>query len=295
MRTPPSSSRQPTGRLWLLLLALVAAALVVGCGDSKEKSSGTTSSADPAPTAEIAPPSDIADAGKIVFCSELAFPPVEYIDKGEVKGSDIDIGNEIAKRMGVTAQFDNTGFDGIIPALLGGKCDAILSGMNVTPERAKEVDFVEYFKMGQAIMVPPGNPDDIRTLDDLSGHSVAVSIGSTNKDFLEEASQKLVDEGKDPIDVNPFPKDTAGVEALRTGKLDAYFADASIVAFYISQSPGDFEFGGKPIRAVTNGIATNPSNTELHDALQQAVDAMYEDGTIPEVLKKWNLAGSELS
>lgn len=284
-----------TPRIWFLLIALALGALVAGCGDDDAASSGSTSADTTAQTAEITPPAAIADAGKIVFCSELAFPPVEYIENGEVKGSDIDIGDEIAKRMGVRAQYDNTGFDGIIPALLGGKCDAILSGMNVTPERAREVDFVEYFKMGQAIMVPPGNPDGIRTLEDLSGHTVAVSIGSTNKDFLEEASRRLVAEGKDPIDVNPFPKDTAGVEALRTGKLDAYFADASIVAFYISQSPGDFEFGGEPIRAVTNGIATNPNNKELHEALQQAVDAMYDDGTIPEILRKWNLAGSELS
>ena len=296
MPIPRSSSpqRHVVSACRLLLVLTLGALLVAGCGDDDTASSGTTAGGTAARTAEIAPPDAIADAGKLTFCSELAFPPVEYIDNGEVKGSDIDVGDDIAKRMGVRAQYDNTGFDGIIPALLGGKCDAIISGVNVTPERAEQVHFIEYMKIGQSIMVPPGNPDGIATLEDLSGRSVAVSIGSTNKDYLETASKQLVEAGKDPIDINPFPKDTAGVEALRTGKLDAYFADASIVAFYIQQSPESFELAGKPIRAVIDGIAVRKDDTELQEAIQQAVDAMYEDGTLPEILARWNLGDSVL-
>ena len=72
-------------------------------------------------------------SGTLTFCSDITYPPEEFYQGSKPVGSDIEIGAEIARRMGVKGQFDNTGFDGIIPALLGKKCDAIISGMNDTP------------------------------------------------------------------------------------------------------------------------------------------------------------------
>src|SRR6187397_2652818 len=86
-------------------------------------------------TAAIAPPPNIASAGKIVFCSDLGYPPMESLQGSQPVGADIDIGSAIAKSMGVEAQFRNVGFDGIIAALLAKKCDAIISGMTDTAER----------------------------------------------------------------------------------------------------------------------------------------------------------------
>src|SRR5262244_590383 len=70
-----------------------------------------------AAAAEVTPPASIASAGKIVYCSDISGPPLGYFDENNNPiGSDIDLGKEIAKRMGVTAEFANTPFDGIIPA-----------------------------------------------------------------------------------------------------------------------------------------------------------------------------------
>ena len=83
-----------------------------------------------ASAASIKPPAAIAKAGKIVYCSDISYPPEEFFKSGNTAvGSDIDIGTEIARRMGVKAEFANTCFDGIIAALLSDKCDAIISGM----------------------------------------------------------------------------------------------------------------------------------------------------------------------
>jgi polar amino acid transport system substrate-binding protein len=81
--------------------------------------------------------------------------------------------------MGVKAQFDNTGFDGIIPALLSKKCNAIISGMNDTAQRRKQVGFVDYLRVGQSLMVKKGNPDHINGLVSLSGRTVSVELGTT--------------------------------------------------------------------------------------------------------------------
>src|SRR6266542_6803289 len=256
----------------------LAVLLAAGCGGSSKKASTTApavTSTTTAPAVAIQPPANIKSAGKLVFCSDITYPPEESYKKGTTtpEGSDIDIGNDIAKRMGVTARFDNTGFDGIIAALLGKKCDAIISGMNDTPERQKQVAFVDYINVGQSFMVKKGNPEGINGIADLAGKSASVEVGTTNKDYLDQQSKKLAK----PIDVVTFPKDTDAANALKTGKVDAYFGDAPVVAYYIEKDPSSFTFGGTPINPIPVGIAIRKTDTELQSAVKAAVDAMYAD------------------
>src|SRR5213592_3367919 len=126
----------------------------------------------------VKPPANIARAGKIVYCSDITYPPEEFYKGGKAAGSDIDIGTNIARRMGVKAQFVNTTFDSIIPALLSKKCDAIVSGMNDTARRRKQVNFVDYISVGQSFMVKKGNPLHITKVFDLSGKSAGVESGT---------------------------------------------------------------------------------------------------------------------
>ncbi|HEU5278413.1 MAG TPA: ABC transporter substrate-binding protein [Gaiellaceae bacterium] len=274
----------------VVLLALIAA----GCGGGGKESAGTTTETTASGGASITAPAAISSAGKLAFCSDITYPPEEFYEGSKPVGSDIDIGTEIAKRMGVKAEFDNTGFDGIIPALLGKKCDAIISGMNDTPERRKQVFFVDYIKVGQSFMVKKGNPENITGIPSLAGKSASVEVGTTNKDFLDAESKKLQAQGKKRIDVVTFPKDTDAANALKTGKVDAYFGDAPVVAYYIEKDPASFAFGGKPVNPIPVGIAIRKGDTELQQAVQQAVDAMYADGTMKKILDKWQLGDTAL-
>jgi polar amino acid transport system substrate-binding protein len=272
----------------LLALLLTAA----GCGGSSKssKSYGTTTSG---AAASITPPANIKSAGKLVFCSDITYPPEESYKSGTTtpEGSDIDIGNYIAKKMGVTARFDNTGFDGIIAALLAKKCDLIISGMNDTPERRKQVAFVDYLKVGQSFMVRSGNPAHITGIASLAGKSASVETGTTNKDFLDAQSKKLQAQGKKAIKVVTFPKDTDAAAALKTGKVDAYFGDSPVVAYYLLQDPGAFGIAGNPsvVNPIPIGMAIRKSDTELQAAVKQAVKAIYADGTMDTILTRWKL------
>ncbi|HET7745523.1 MAG TPA: ABC transporter substrate-binding protein, partial [Gaiellaceae bacterium] len=202
----------------------------------------------------ITPPPAIKSAGKIVYCTDATYPPEEYFQGSKIVGSDIDIGAGVAKQMGVKAQFKNTGFDGIIAALLSKRCDAIISGMNDTPERRKQVDFVDYLKVGQSIMVKKGNPNHISTLESLSGHTVSVESGTTNRDFLAATSAKLTKQGKKGISIKTFPKDTDAFAALKAGRVDAYYADAPPVAYY-AKTDKSVVVAGNPINPFPIGIA----------------------------------------
>jgi polar amino acid transport system substrate-binding protein len=275
----------------VLLLAFAAS----GCGGSSKSSESTTTQTTTAGSgASITAPASIASAGKLVFCSDITYPPEESYKQGTTtpEGSDIDIGNYIASKMGVKARFDNTGFDGIIAALLAKKCDAVISGMNDTPERRKQVAFVDYLKVGQSFMVKKGNPENITGLDSLAGKSASVETGTTNKDFLDAQSKRLTSQGKKAIKVVTFPKDTDAANALRTGRVDAYFGDAPVVAYYIEKTPDAFSLGGTPVNPISIGIAINKSNTELQSAVRKAIAMIYADGTMDTILTKWKLAGA---
>jgi len=246
-----------------------------------------------AAAATITPPASIAKAGKIVYCTDATYPPEEFFQKGRIVGSDIDIGAEIARKMGVRAEFKNTTFDSIIAALLAKKCDAIISGMNDTAERRKAVDFVDYIKVGQSLMVKKGNPEHITKLADLSGKRVSVESGTTNRDFLAAQSKKLVKQGKKAITIVTFPKDTDAVAALKAGRVDAYFGDTPPVLYYVAQNPTSLQNAGEQINPLLVGIAIRKRDP-LRAAVQKAVNRMYADGSMKRILAKWKMSGFAL-
>ncbi|MDQ2984115.1 MAG: ABC transporter substrate-binding protein [Actinomycetota bacterium] len=275
------------GLLALLLIAVLAA----GCGKKKKSQPSTTGKTG---GSSITAPSRIASAGKLVFCSDITYPPEEFYEGTKPVGSDIEVGAELAKRMGVKAEFNNTGFDAIIAALLAKKCDVIVSGMNDTPERAKQVDFVDYMSVGQSFMVKKGNPAKVTGIPSLSGKKASVEVGTTNKDFLDAESKKLTAQGKKAIIVIPFPKDTDAANALKTGRVDAYFGDAPVVAYYVAQNPDSFTFGGQPVNPIPVGMAIRKEDKELSAAIAKGVKAMYDDGTMKKILDKWKMGDTAL-
>jgi polar amino acid transport system substrate-binding protein len=234
----------------------------------------------------------VVQASTLTYCTDT-YPPEEYYQGSKIVGSDIDIGTEIAKRLGMKAKFQNTGFDGIIAALLSKKCDAVISGMNDTPERRKQVAFVDYIRVGQAVMVKAGNPKHIKSMTDLSGLSVSVEVGTTNKDYLDGQNKLLKKKGKAAIKIVTFPKDTDAAIALKTGKVDAYFGDAPVVAYYIAKDPKSFGFGVNPVAPIPVGIAIRKGDPPI-PKIQKAVNAMYNDGTMLKILKKWKMSGTAL-
>jgi len=236
----------------------------------------------------IKPPANIAKAHKIVFCSDVTYPPEEFYRGSTPVGSDIDIGSAVARLMGVKAEFANTGFDGIIPALLSRKCDAIISGMNDTPTRRKQVLFVDYLRVGQSLMVQKGNPKHVKGLASLSGLTVSVEVGTTNAGFLQTASKRLAAVGKKAITIVTFPKDTDAANALKTGKVDAYFGDSPVVAYYIKTDPS-FAFAGQPINPIPVGIALRKDEGALAADLRRAIRTTYKNGTMHRILGRWNM------
>lgn len=241
-----------------------------------------------AASAAVTPPPAIKSAGQIVFCSDITYPPEESYQGSKAIGSDIDIGTDVAAQMGVKASFKNTTFDSIIAALKAKRCDAIISGMNDTPQRRKQVNFSDYLKVGQSLMVKKGNPEHITSLASLSGKRVSVETGTTNRDFLAAQSSKLTKAGKKAITIVTFPKDTDAAAALKTGRVDAYFGDSPVAVYYVSKD-SSFAVGGSPINPIPIGIATRKGDP-LGPAVTKAIHALYANGTMRKIVAKWGMS-----
>jgi polar amino acid transport system substrate-binding protein len=226
---------------------------------------------------------------ELVFCSDIAYPPMESYEGTTAVGADIDIGDEIAARLGREPVYSNIGFDGIIAALLGKQCEAIISSMNNTPARAEQVDFVDYLYVGQSLIVPIGNPLSLNTLDTLCGHTAGAQVGTTNLDALNAASAECEAAGKEPIDIVGVPSNTDAVLALKTDRVDAVETDSPVAAYYVAQDPETFELAEAVIDPILVGIAFNKDNTALRDQVQTVIDEMYADGTMMKILEEWHL------
>jgi hypothetical protein len=132
------------------------------------------------------PSGQLAFADKLVICSDVPYPPQEFFDaNANPIGSDIEIGQEIAKRLGVTPVIQNSVFDTIIAAVTAGKCDIIISAQNITSARIKQVDMIPYFQAGQSFVVAAGNPLGIKVQNDLCGKKIAAETGTTEVDYLQ--------------------------------------------------------------------------------------------------------------
>jgi polar amino acid transport system substrate-binding protein len=255
---------------------------LVGCLIAMAAASVVAMSAGAAPAAKT-----------IVFCSDTTYPPMESLQAGKAVGADIDIGTALAKLLGEQAQFKTTGFDVIIPALVAKKCDAIISAMTDTAARRKQVDFADYVTVGASLMVKKGNPSHITGLASLSGKSVAVEAATTEKATLDAENRIFAKSGKAKITIKIYPADTSAAAALLAGRVDAYFADATPVLYYIKKAGGKFQTAGPQIQSAPEGIATRKGDP-LGGQFKTAIAKLYSNGTMKAILAKWGLSAFAL-
>lgn len=225
----------------------------------------------------------IREAGEIRIASSGAYPPFSMVnDQNEVVGFDVAIGKAIAERMGVEPVIVTTAWDGIIAGLLANKYDTIIGSMSITPEREKAVDFVgPYYHAGRAIFVP--EESDIEKMDDLKGKTIGVTLGETHEKWAREQT-----------DMDWELKTYKGLPELllelQNGRIDAMVIDSipGRVAITKENRPiRELDLPGLEGGEVAVGIAIRKGNPELKAAMQEALDAIMEDGTYEEIAMKW--------
>jgi polar amino acid transport system substrate-binding protein len=289
--------------------ALACAALVlVGCGSGGDGSGSSAaptsagaaaSSAIPAPAKDDAlaaqVPQSVSADGKLVFGTDASYPPNEFTapDGTTIIGMDVDLGTAVAQKLGLTAEFQNSAFPGIIPGIQGAKYELGMSSFSVNPERVQTVDMVSYFIAGTSVGVKAGNPDNINA-DDLCGKAVGVQAGTVQVEDIAARNQKCTEEGKPAIQVTELQAQTDVTLALNSGRIVAMLADSPVVDYAVKQSEGGLEAIGAPYDTAPYGIALNKGQTEFAQAVQGAVQALIDDGTYQAILDQYGVANGAI-
>jgi polar amino acid transport system substrate-binding protein len=264
-------------------VASIATLVLSGCSSSPQ------STATDAVPPKVAPPA-ILQAGTLKVCAPNdGTPPSMYFDpSGKLVGSEVDLANAIAAKLGLKTQMVQSGFAAVIPTLQARQCDVIMATLYIKPEREKVVDFVPYLYSGTAIAVSKEHPATITGMDDsMCGKKVMVAIGTTAEELSQEQSDKCKAAGKQPVDINRNNQAAVSIQQVQNGQMDAYLDTAETIGYYISKTGAQIQFAGQPFGTIKVGAATLKGNSELHNAIQQALDEIVSDGTYNKILDQW--------
>ncbi|MEV0409870.1 ABC transporter substrate-binding protein [Streptomyces sp. NPDC050448] len=287
-------------------IAVAGALILTGCGDQTDKGSSSTpsggTSKDSSAPLFSALPKKIQDAGVIKVGTDSAYAPMEFVEGGKIVGVDPDIAEALGKQLGVKFQFTAGTFDGLITSIYTGREDAIMSSITDNKKRqeglddkgqkiGKGIDFVDYFSSGLSLLVKKGNPEGIKSMDDLCGKTVAVQRGTIYEDSFKAQADKC---GDKKLTIQAFDTDAEAQTRVKAGGAVADLNDYPVAAYTVKTSGGgnDFEVAGQQSDVGLFGIGVSKDNNQLRDALKQALDAAIKDGSYGKALEKWNVQDS---
>jgi polar amino acid transport system substrate-binding protein len=239
------------------------------------------------PTAPVVMPPAVVRPGKLVVATNATLPPVQFIDeKGNLQGMRIELGNEIAKRLGLEINWVNVQFEAHIPGLQGGRWDLIVTGLFFTPERAKLMYLIPYELQAISISVPKGNPKKLGQPTDLAGRPVAVEIGGYEERQIRRINEEQTKAGAKPMDIRTFNTFADSYQALRAGQVEAVVSVDAVAKFY--QDKGEFE------RAMS-GIAGSPAtiaakSKDLAQAVLKVMNDMKADGAYDALFDRYGVS-----
>ncbi len=177
-------------------------------------------------------------AGSFKYCTDPTFPPMELASaSGAITGFDVDMATQLAATWGATAASVKTAFPGLIPALDAKKCDAVISGIFITPDRLKQAGAVAYMHSHRVLIVKAGNPKHVTSPNGLKGLNVAVQAGTKYEEYLKALKAKI------GFSLQSYPGDTDAVAQVLLGRADAVLTQDTSFAFQAGKHPGKIAIG----------------------------------------------------
>ena len=233
----------------------------------------------------------IKEAGKIVMYTDAAFPPFEYTSGDQVLGVDVEIGQEIAKDLGVELDVKNVKFDSIVPGIQSGKADFGAAGITVTDERKEAVDFsIEYYTSVQYIICKEG--DTYANLSDLAGKTIGVQLGTTGDFLVSDAVKGTEDEETGEhvagalegtgAECKQYANALEASQDLLNGRIDAVVIDKLPAESIVANNTGIKCVKVGDAEPESYGICVAKGNTELLDSINSTLERLQSEGKIEE-------------
>lgn len=235
-------------------------------------------------------PESVRAAGSLKVVISLAYPPMEYTEPGsaELRGFDIDLANAIAGRLGLEAEFADVEFQQLVPQVLTGRSDMILTAFSDKVERQGQLDFIDYFMTGAVFFSTVDHKAEIKSEADLCGKTIAVATGTSWVGWAEKVGAETCP-AETPFNVIQLPTLAEHLLQIRQERAQASVIGIEGLADLNRQKPGGYYQIGTPGESTPYGIAFAKDNHGLRDAVLAALKALAADGTYQSILDRHGL------
>ncbi|GAB3341074.1 basic amino acid ABC transporter substrate-binding protein [Bordetella tumulicola] len=229
--------------------------------------------------------------GVLTVGTDLTYPPYAYFEDKVPAGFDPDFSRLMAKKLGLKANILDTRFADLVLGLRANRFDMVASALYVTPERAKQIDYVPYLKTGSSLIVLNTSKNSPAVPADLCGMKVSTIKAASWTPKLTAVSESTCKEaGKQPIRIMEFPTSPEALLALKSGAADVMMEDAAVAHQMVTNMKDDIKVTSKGlIYPIVIGLGVNKDKPELRDALSKALADARDSGEYEALLKKYGL------
>ena len=227
-------------------------------------------------------------ATSFTFCTDPTFPPMELASaSGAISGFDVDMASALAKTWGASSKAVKTAFPSLIPALKAKKCDAVISGIFVTPDRVKQAPAVTYMETHRVLIVKHGNPKHIAGPLGLKGLNVAVQAGTKYEEYLKSLKAKI------GFNLQSYPGDNDAVAQVIIGRADAVLTQDTSFAFQAKAHPGKIDVGYTFPAKDSFGIYYRKGDA-IGAKLKEGVATLKANGTLKKLALKYKIPPADV-
>lgn len=246
---------------------LVISAALAGCGTNNSKNTGNTLL------------DQIKSSGKILIGTEGTYAPFTFHDAdGKLTGFDVDIANEVAKRLGVKAEFVETKWDGMFAGLDAKRFDAVFNEVSIRPDRQKKYDFSDPYIVSKAVLIVRDDNTSINKFEDLKGRKSGQSLTSNLSDIARS-------NGAEIVQVDGFNQ---AIDLLTSKRIDATVNDSLSFLDLKKQKPDTpIKIVAEQKNAEKSAALFRKGSKELVNAVNKALADMKSDGTYLRISEKW--------
>jgi L-cystine transport system substrate-binding protein len=257
--------------------------LMTACGEKDDQSQPVTAASQP-PQQSTVPAAktlfdSIKESGKIKIGTEGTYAPFTYHDKDDkLVGFDVELAEEVSKRLGVKPEFIETKWDGMFAGLDAKRFDLVANQVSIRDDRKEKYDFSEPYIVSKAVLIVHNDNQDIKKLADLKGKKAGQSLTSNLTDIAKENGASIVQ-------TDGFNQ---AIDLLLSKRIDATINDGLSYLDLKKQKPdAPIKVVDETSDASKSGFLFNKNNKELVDAVNKALADIKSDGTYLKISEKY--------
>lgn len=243
-----------------------------GCSDSTESSSTA---------GEDNSLQKVLDSGKLILGLDATFKPMGYTDENdEIVGFDIDVAEEVCKRMKIELVKQPINWETKEEDLKVGRIDCIWNGMSINPSRAEEMNLSDPYMCNEMVFVVKSD-STAKSMSDLQDKVIGVQNGSTAQEILKAS------EIGSTITEQAMATNVEALQQMELGLVDAVFLDSVVANYEITSAGKDYVVLPDGLEKEEYAIGFRKNDQKLRDEVQKVLSEMKKDGTLGEISTKW--------